>query len=1008
MKVASFNCKNLKSNHLMVRKLINKIDIVFLAEHWLTSSEKYIINNLVDKNDRVIFESDIEDSLCKRGPGRPHGGRCWLVKAGIEVLAVEQFNNVISMLKIRVKINNRDKNLFIFGVWIPFDNASTERLAAFQTTLALIESYKRYEIDPNDDLLAIVGDFNCDTSRNNRFDAIFKDFIFKNNFFDSISYFNQVSSFTYSNGDYRSTIDHILCNYNLFQRVTNGEILEEDVNLSDHKPICVEIDLEHTFVATENDTASTGDSKKKFHFFDWNNRTFRDSYSKILEKKINEFAISNRIGEQTPDQIDLVYKNLFSTFIKSAREAEKEIKALKNSNKINFRSEYSFGKDREVEDCINKISKLKKICRKSKYTDNVAKMNLKFQKQNLREMQKFYLVKQNRNKSFLLDFLIRENKNSFWKKISKFKRDLNGKNLIISKLGIQEFSEFYGQLFSHSDRPSDLDQMEIEEKVSEFSDRLKNEKYSAHTFSYDEIEGLISKLSLNVSCGNDGILNEFLRYGSSPALITLLSWFFNGMVSTGHVPHDLNISLVTPIPKKSEITTPGDARPISVSSPLANLLESLILTKSPFLYQTSSNQLGYKQNTSCKHAYYLVNETVIYYRNGKSPLHIISLDASKAFDKLWRAGLFYKMIGKMEPCLWRILYNYYSLSKIIVKINDKKSDQIKISEGVKQGGILSPFLFNFFIDDLIRSCVDSGLGARMGRQSLCIVGYCDDLILLSPIVKHAEILLEKCERYAKKWKMEFNVKKSVTMSLGPGFESKSFKINGSELPTVDSFVYLGLPLSKKSDNNNFFEEKFKKVERAFYSLYGLGCKPRHLSPRSIGFIYKQYCQSIIRYGLECLHLPEYKIKEFNIRQNMMLKQAIGLSKFALSTPLLNALKVEKITEVYMKQKLYFYKQIMSNKLTKQVFNCIKEFYPRNKAPKESYLKQLELVNMQIGFSVSLETYKKSLSDLSNIFLCKNKGLVDSVCSLIYKMDTDKKDENIWKIHRDALSVLLYN
>ena len=117
--------------------------------------------------------------------------------------------------------------------------------------------------------------------------------------------------------------------------------------------------------------------------------------------------------------------------------------------------------------------------------------NVKFQKQNLREMQKFYLVKQNRNKSFLLDFLIRENKNSFWKKISKFKRDLNGKNLIISKLGIQEFSEFYGQLFSHSDRPSDSDQMEIEEKVSEFSDSLKNEKYSAYTFSYEEIEGLI-------------------------------------------------------------------------------------------------------------------------------------------------------------------------------------------------------------------------------------------------------------------------------------------------------------------------------------------------------------------------------------------------------------------------------------------------------------------------------------------------------------------------------------
>jgi hypothetical protein len=256
--------------------------------------------------------------------------------------------------------------------------------------------------------------------------------------------------------------------------------------------------------------------------------------------------------------------------------------------------------------------------------------------------------------------------------------------------------------------------------------------------------------------------------------------------------------------------------------------------------------------------------------------------------------------------------------------------------------------------------------------------------------------------------MEFNTKKSVTMSLGPNFEKRWFGINGVELPSVENFVYLGLPLSRESSNSGFFEDKFKKVERAFYSLYGLGCKPRHLSPSSIGFIYKQYCQSIIRYGLECLYLPEYKIKEFNVRQNIMLKQAIGLSKFALSTPLLNALKVEKITEVYMKQKLYFYKQIMANSLSKTVFNFLKEFYPRNKAPRESYLKQLELVNRQIGFSVTLETYRKSLSDLSKIFFCKNKGLFDSVCSLILKMDTDKKDENLWKTHRGELSVLLYN
>ncbi len=43
-----------------------------------------------------------------------------------------------------------------------------------------------------------------------------------------------------------------------------------------------------------------------------------------------------------------------------------------------------------------------------------------------------------------------------------------------------------------------------------------------------------------------------------------------------------------------------------------------------------------------------------------------------------------------------------------------------------------------------------------------------------------------------------------------------------------------------------------KVERAFYSLYGIGCKPHALNPKTIAFLYKQFCQSIFRYGLDNL------------------------------------------------------------------------------------------------------------------------------------------------------------
>ena len=280
MNLVSFNCHNLKKNHLMVQKLINDFDSIFLIEHWLTNDEKYLISDLINDHS-MIFESDMHDFSNKRKPGRPFGGRCWLIKNSVKVLAVEQFNKIVSMIKIRVSVNNVNKNMYIFGVWVPFDNGCQERLAAFQTTLALLESYKRPEVDPNDDLMAIMGDFNCDMDRNNRFDAIFKSFVFNNNFFNSLNYFDQEISYSYKNGDYKSSIDHILCNHALFQRVTNGQIMGENCKNSDHNPVHLSVEL--NLPINETLINSNSRTNKKFHFFDWNNETFREIYCSTLE-----------------------------------------------------------------------------------------------------------------------------------------------------------------------------------------------------------------------------------------------------------------------------------------------------------------------------------------------------------------------------------------------------------------------------------------------------------------------------------------------------------------------------------------------------------------------------------------------------------------------------------------------------------------------------------------------------------------------------------------------------
>ena len=72
---------------------------------------------------------------------------------------------------------------------------------------------------------------------------------------------------------------------------------------------------------------------------------------------------------------------------------------------------------------------------------------------------------------------------------------------------------------------------------------------------------------------------------------------------------------------------------------------------------------------------------------------------------------------------------------------------------MKQGGILSPYLFNFFVDDLIKLNDQCNKGAKIGRLYLSIVAYCDDFILLSPVFSHMQDSLKNVELYILKKKM---------------------------------------------------------------------------------------------------------------------------------------------------------------------------------------------------------------------------------------------------------------
>ena len=119
-------------------------------------------------------------------------------------------------------------------------------------------------------------------------------------------------------------------------------------------------------------------------------------------------------------------------------------------------------------------------------------------------------------------------------------------------------------------------------------------------------------------------------------------------------------------------------------------------------------------------------------------------EKSKLWDKL-------KLLNKIDNSYWRAIVNSNENSSGKIKIIDKILDEFKIKDGVKQGGVLSPFLFNLYINNLLDECLRAYIGAKMGSFNVSIICYCNDISIISSSISEMNKLLELCGEYAKKW-----------------------------------------------------------------------------------------------------------------------------------------------------------------------------------------------------------------------------------------------------------------
>ena len=229
-------------------------------------------------------------------------------------------------------------------------------------------------------------------------------------------------------------------------------------------------------------------------------------------------------------------------------------------------------------------------------------------------------------------------------------------------------------------------------------------------------------------------------------------------------------------------------RPIALNCTLAKVFERVILyfLDSSLEGQLSSRQHGFKKSRSTL-TNMLESYSEIYMAvNVGNSVDMITIDLSKAFDKVVHSLLLQKLVDKrVSPTIINLLASYLSDRKQLVIVEGQCSGLVDVMSGVTQGSILSPLLFSVFIDDL--------LSLPFVNK---VVVYADDIKLIgSPGQSQQDLDLIVC--WTKNNSMTINGQKSECIHFGSGNPSISYTIDQSPIPVVETRRDLGLIIDKR-------------------------------------------------------------------------------------------------------------------------------------------------------------------------------------------------------------------
>ena len=344
--------------------------------------------------------------------------------------------------------------------------------------------------------------------------------------------------------------------------------------------------------------------------------------------------------------------------------------------------------------------------------------------------------------------------------------------------------------------------------------------------------------------GIDGWHPLFLKHIAD--LISLpLSILFQKSLEEGLLPEDWLKACVTAIHKKGEKNLPNNYRPVSITSIICKLMESIVRDKIvDHMVQNnlfSKQQHGFVPFRDCMTNLLTCLELWTEMIENGDAVDVIYTDFSKAFDSVPHHRLLKKMksLGIIGDTLgW--VKAFLSNRRQRVRVDDQLSDWINVISGIPQGSVLGPILFVIFINDMPEIV-----------ESMCQLFADDAKVFRSVSLRdnHGNLKLQedlhKLWNWSEKWQLPFNTGKCKVLHLGHNNPCHQYKMNGSKLEKVDEEKDLGVIVDSEI---KFHKHAAAAVKKANMKLGMIKMTFANLDENILPLLYTSLVRSHLEYG----------------------------------------------------------------------------------------------------------------------------------------------------------------